>query len=250
MSNYVRVDPTQHGEVKILPHANFKHAAAHHHVPLTANEFGHASSSYPLVFMKDAQQGQFRAVAMLGLLAGKNVFFTEDEWLGVYVPAAILRAPFELGPDPQQAKTLTLYIDEDSDYVSKNQGEALFDGGEASQFLQQVQKNIADYYQHELASHKFVAQLLEHNLLKEIELLVEFDDQQRNRIKGLYTINEEVLAQLPGTVLVDFHKQNYLMPIHAMLASLIQLNRLMKLHNSSAQQKITAIQMRASVGEE
>jgi hypothetical protein len=210
---------------------------------LTVNEFGHASSSYPIVFMKDPKQGQFRAVAMLGLMPGKNLFYSEQEWLGIHVPDAILRAPFELGPDPTQDKTLTLYIDEQSEYVSIEQGEALFDGQEPTQFLYQVQQKVADYYQNELATQQFTQQLIEHKLLHEIDLLVAFDDGKKNRFKGMYTINEEALRELSDDTVLAFSKLNYLMPVHAMLASLNNLNRLMKLHNKSFQPKISGIQM-------
>jgi len=249
MSNYVLLDAAKHQNKKVLPHTNFTHSANQHHAALTINEFVQASTSFPVVFMKDPQEGKLHAVALLGLIAGKNLHVTENDWLATYVPAAILRAPFELGPDLQNDKTLTLYVDEDSPYLSEDEGQTLFDGNEPSQNLLQVQKVFADYFNNEIATQKFTAQLLEYNLLKEIELVVQYDDASSMKIKGMYTINEAALRLLDDSVVVDFNKQDYLMAIHAMLASLGQVNRLIKLHNGSSEPQIAGVQMRFDSGE-
>jgi hypothetical protein len=243
MSQFVLLDPKQHQNIRINAHDKFIHTANHHQAALTVNEFGHASTSYPVVFMKDPKRGQFRATAMLGLMPGKNLFYSEQEWHGTHIPDAILRTPFELGPDPAQDKTLTLYIDEQSEYVSSEEGDALFEGEEPTQLLRQVQQKISDYYQNELATQQFLQLLIEHKLLHEIDLLVAFEDGKKNRFKGTYTINEEALRDLNDETVLAFNKQNYLLPVHAMLTSLSNFNRLIKLHNNSERPKITGIQM-------
>ncbi|MFT5924735.1 MAG: hypothetical protein ACI9LE_001735 [Paraglaciecola sp.] len=250
MPNYVLLDAAKHQKKNILPHTNFNHSAHQHHVPVTINEFVQASTSFPVVFMKDPQEGKFHATALLGIIAGKNLHFTETDWLGTYVPASILRVPFELGPDLQNDKTLTLYVDEESQYLTENQGQALFDGENQTQSLLQVQKVFADYFKDEIATQKFIAQLLDCNLLKEIELVVQYENSSSIKIKGLYTINQSALRELSDALVIDFNKKEYLTAIHAMLASLGQVNRLIKLHNSSEEPKIAGVQMRLDSGEE
>ncbi|XPF94673.1 SapC family protein [Colwellia sp. RE-S-Sl-9] len=250
MTKYVLLDPNQHKNIKILPHKNFKQSEHQHLTPLSVNEFAQASTSFPIVYMKDAEQGKFRAISMLGLLAGKNLFFTENEWLGTYVPSTFLRTPFDLGPDPKAEKTLTLYIDQDSDYLSQTEGEALFNENEPSQFLLSIQQNISAYYQSEMMTHQFTELLLKHDLLVEIELATQYESMEQNKIKGLYTINETSLNGLSQEVLFEFHQLNFLMPIYAMLASLTQINRLMTLHNKTQNRKITGIKMNINKGDE
>jgi len=250
MPNYVLLDAGKHQKKKILAHTNFNHSAHQHHASLTINEFVQASTSFPVVFMKDPQEGKLHATALLGIIAGKNLHFTQNDWLGTYVPASILRAPFELGPDLKNDKTLTLYIDENSQYLSENEGQALFDGENQTQSLLQVQKVFADYFKDEIATQKFVAQLLKYNLLTEIELVVQYEDSSSMKIKGVYTINQSALRLLSDALVIDFNKNGYLTAIHAMLASLGQVNRLIKLHNGSEEQKIAGVQMRIDSGEE
>lgn len=249
MSNYVLLDPAKHQDLKIKPHSNFAFSQHQHQVSLVVHEFGAAASSFPVVYMKEPQQGQFRAVSMLSLIAGENHFYHEHEWQAVHLPYAFLRKPFELGPDPSQEKTLTIYVDEESDYANNLEGEALFQEGQASQFLQQVQSKMAEYYQQEQLTHQFTQQLLTLKLLKEIELLIEFVDGKKTGIKGIYTINEEVLRQLDDATVLQLNKDNFLLPIHAMSLSLIQVNRLIKQHNKCSENKILGVQMRVNAEE-
>lgn len=249
MSNYVLLDQTKHQDLKIKSHTNYAFAQNQHHSSVVVHEFAAAASSFPIVYMKDTQTGQFRAVAMFSLVSGKNLFFSDTEWLGVYVPSAFLRHPFELGPDPAQEKTLTLYLDEQSDYITADEGEALYQDKEPSQFLQSVQNKMAEYYQQESLSHQFTQKLLSLNLLKEIELLIDFADGKKSRVKGIYTIDEEALRALDDETILALNKQNFLLPIHAMLSSLTQINRLIKLHNNSAEPKILGVQMRVDAEE-
>lgn len=249
MSNYVLLDPATHQDIKIKPHNNFAFSKHQHHASLVVHEFGAAASSFPVVYMKEPTQGQFRAVALLSLLAGDNVFFTEQEWLAVHVPSAFLRKPFELGPDPTQDKTLTIYIDEQSDYISQTEGEALYQNGEATKFLQQIQSKMGEYYQQEQLTHQFTQKLLALNLLKEIELTIDFKDGKKTRVKGIYTVDEEALRQLPESTVLELNNHNFLLPIHAILSSLIQINRLIKQHNYRLENTISGVQMRVNAEE-
>jgi hypothetical protein len=250
MTNYVLLDAVKHQKKRILPHTNFNHSSQQHHASLTINEFVQASTSFPVVFMKDPQEGKLHATALLGFIAGKNLHFTQNDWLGTHVPASILRAPFELGPDLQNDKTLALYVDEDSQYLSESEGQALFDGENQTQSLLQVQKVFADYFRDEIETQKFVAQLLKYNLLTEIELVIQYENNSSMKIKGIYTINQSELRLLSDDLVIDFNKKDYLTAVHAMLASLGQVNRLIKLHNGSEEQKIAGVQMRIDSGEE
>ena len=87
--------------------------------------------------------------------------------------------------------------------------------------------------------------MLENKLLKEIELMVAYQDDNIKRVKGLYTIDEEALSKLDSDTILSFFKRNLFIPIYAMLGSLTQFNRLMKLNNQNdTLRKITRLQMR------
>lgn len=244
MPNYVLLNPAQHQGLKITASNDFAFCQQHHHCPLVVHEFGSAASSFPVIYLKDSQQGQFRAVGLLSLITGHNSFYCDQQWTAVHVPYAYTRIPFELGPDPEQDKTLTVYLDLDSEAVNENHGEALYENGQATQFLQKVEQKMLEYYQQEQLSHRFTQQLLTLNLLQEMELLLEFADGKISRLKGLYTINEQALRQLSDEQILALNQQNFLLPIHAMLTSLVQVNRLIKQHNSRSDNTISGVKMR------
>jgi hypothetical protein len=80
--------------------------------------------------------------------------------------------------------------------------------------------------------------------------VIQYEDSSSMKIKGIYTINQSALRLLSDVLVIDLNKKDYLTAIHAMLASLGQVNRLIKLHNGSEEQKIAGVQMRIDSGEE
>lgn len=248
MTNLVPLNNVQHKGVKIVSRSNFSDVANKNSMSLTAEEIAAAASSFPTVLIKDANTATFHCVALFGFEAGQNLFCIDgaSRWEGLYIPMAIQRAPFSLGPDPEQDKTLMLYLDEGSEQISQHSGSALYEeNGVETAFLKSVTKQMSDYFNAELVTQKFVSTLLEKDLVKEIELLIQFDSERTKRIKGLYTINEEKLNELDEETVVAFFKQNFFVPIYAMLNSITQLNRLFRLHNNVASEKILSLNMRA-----
>ena len=65
----------------------------------------------------------------------------------------------------------------------------------------------------------------------------------------VYTIDDEALRQLPDAAVLELNQQNLLLPIHAMLSSLLQVNRLIKQHNLSSENTIMGVQMRVNAEE-
>jgi hypothetical protein len=243
MSNPVCLDPSKHQQLRVLAHSNFKHAANNQVAALTADEFGGAASSYPVVLIKDQQSGQFRSVALLGLKPNQNLFYSQSDWHGIYMPSSVLREPFMLGPDPNKDKTLTVYLDEDSVYVSKEQGEPLFDSQGETGFLKGVQRNLADNFQNEIATQTLINELIKHGLVQELSIQIKDQQNATSGLKGLYSISETALRELPKDVQYEWHEKNYFLPIHAMLISLNQFKRLIKLNNATGNTHISGMQI-------
>lgn len=242
-----------HKNTSVIPRKGFEDYANENLLPLTANEFSSAASSFPIVFIKNGKTGQFQSIAMSAFEAGNNLYCnsTDAQWEGVYVPQVIQREPFTLGADPNDDKTLIVYLDENSGLLHKSEGDNLFEkNGDESTFLKGVHKQLGDYYQAELASHAFTKALLENNLLKEIELSINFDSQRSKRIKGLYTVDEEKLSSLDEPSIVTFFQKGYLVPIYAMLNSITQFNRLLSMHNKRMDEKVVNLKMHVADGDE
>ncbi|WP_395339130.1 SapC family protein [Ningiella sp. W23] len=238
-----------HKATKVAQREDFADFSDENLLSITIDEFAHAASSFPLVFIKNGNTGEFHSCALTGFEAGNNVYCATDntQWEGIYVPKVIRRVPFSLGLDPNADKSLTVYVDENSSALSTEHGQALFDEqGEETAFLKSVKQELVHFYNAELASQAFIKTLLDNKLLKEIEVIMQFDSSRSKRIKGLYTIEEEQLAALDESTIASFFKQQYFAPIYTMLASITQLNRMLRLHNQCMPEKITSLNMRVA----
>ena len=95
-----------------------------------------------------------------------------------------------------------------------------------------------------VSTDHFVAELLEHNFLMELELNVNCDNGENKVLKGLYSLNEQRLSQLSPENKLLFIERGYYPPIMAMLASLVQVNRMIKLYSRNNIIGINSVNMK------
>ncbi|OKY25607.1 MULTISPECIES: SapC family protein [Thalassotalea] len=252
MTNIVAVKKEQHQNVKVATQRDLRQFADQHIAPINVREFAQASTSYPIVFIKDPESGQYRSVVMLGLESGENLYLEGEKWQAIYIPQAISLVPFSLGLDPEKENTLTACVDLDSPFVGEDKDNALFDDkGEETDFFKNIHDQLGRLYENEMTSQNFLKVLTENDLLQELELNVSFSDGQNKKLVGLYGINEEKLQGLSDEKILELYKTGIFMPIHSMLASSGQVNRLAQLRNASGNaQKVANIQYNVKKAEE
>jgi len=246
MANVVPVRKAQHQNLKVATKRTLDHVKTQHIAPITAREFSQAATSYPIVLIKDPASERYRSVVMLGIEAGENLYHSEDNWQAVYIPQSISMIPFSLGIDPDKEKTLTACIDIDSEFVGEDKENALFDAeGNDTEFYKVAQESLGRLYDSERMTEKFNKELEENDLLQELELHVTYASGENKRLVGLFGINDKSLQALSDDKVLDFHKRGLFVPIHAMLGSVAQANRLAQLRNQSENtNKVVNIQVR------
>ena len=234
MTNIVPISKEQHKNTKVANQRDVSHLAGQHIMPVSAREYAQAATSFPLVFVKDPESPRYRSVAMLGLEAGENLYYGENKWNAIFIPQSVSMLPFALGLDPEKENTLTACIDMDSKYVDQEDGFALFDAeGNETEQLKGVRESLGRLYENEVGTDKFINELVENDLLIELELQIGFNNNENKKLVGLYSIDEKKLNELPEEKVLDFHKRGLYIPIHAMLCSTGQVNRLAQLRNQS-----------------
>jgi hypothetical protein len=224
----VPVNRERHAGKKIRQNQDFRFAAEAHLAAVTLHEFGRAAGIYPVVFVEDKQNDRFRPVALLGLEAGENLYVdAEGRWLASYVPAIIRRYPFALaGPDERD--NYTVCVDEGASVVNDEEGLPLFtEDGEPAEALENVRRYLGELQQMDTFTNDCVAFLSEHNMLTPMNMRVRQGEQVRN-LAGCWVVNEERLNNLSDELFLDMRKRGYIGPIYAHLASLAQMDRLMK----------------------
>lgn len=189
-------------------------------------EFRHLQAHFPIVFQLVEGDAGFQPIALFGLEEGQNLFLTDTGWDAPAVPMALQRDPFMIGR--AQDDTLQLHIDLDSPRIVRPEegevGTALFmPHGGFSDHLDHVVQLMESLHAHAEQLPAFIEALLRHQLLEPFALDVEMPGGVRSRLTGLFTINEERLAALPGAELEALARDGYLLPFYMQIASLAQL---------------------------
>ena len=234
MANVTPIKKETHQSIKIAAKRDLSHAEKQHIAPITASEYTQAATSYPIVIVKDQGTERYRSVVMLGLEAGENLYHKKEAWNAVYIPQSLSMAPFSLGVDPEKEKTLTACVDLDNPFVGEDKEHELFDAeGKDSEFFKGVQDSLGRLYDSEVVNEKFIKELVDNDLLLELELNISFISGETKKLVGLYNIDEKKVQELSDDKVLDFHKRGLFIPIHAMLGSVGQVNRLAQLRNQS-----------------
>ena len=106
-------------------------------------EFRNLQSSYPIVFRKDTDTGEFQPIALFGFEEQENLFLDDDGWDAVYIPLSVERQPFLIGfqgpPAGGGERELVIHVDMDSPRISDTDGERVFlEHGGLTEYLQRV----------------------------------------------------------------------------------------------------------------
>ncbi|MAC84321.1 MAG: peptidase [Arcobacter sp.] len=215
----------QHKEIKVKPIDNFDFVKGTHLASVMAHEFSRASSTYPIVFLEDKQNDKFRPVVMLGLDEGENLFIQDNKWNATYIPAIIRRYPFSLSRTQEDGR-FVICIDEESEFINKEEGEALFDkDGKATQIIERVKKYLTELQQMEMFTDQLCEYLKSENMFTPLNMKVKVGNEIKN-VAGAYIINEERFNSLTDEKFLELRSKNYFPPIYSHLSSLSQIERL------------------------
>ena len=237
MPNHQLLDNISHKDVHVVTKhtPDFGDNSSYSHVFIS--EFREVQAHYPIFFQKNAQTGQFEAIALFGLAGEENLFLTNLGWQAKYIPLSIQRRPFLIGfqesiENGVVSEEPVVHIDMSSPRISYNQGEAVFlpQGGQ-SPYLQQVSATLMAIHQGYQQTKAFIDTLNQHELIESVEIKVTLDDDSNHAMNFLYTINEEKVAQLSGSLVADFHRWGYLKAIHMIVASMPNMSDLITLKN-------------------
>jgi SapC len=192
-----------------------------HAIPLTAEEFVHASRHFPIVF---SVADNPVPLGLMGLNEGVNTFFDADGKLDapVYVPAYARRYPFMLAKLTQETEELSLCFDPTSDLVGEFEGgTALFDGDQPSESCKATLEFCRNFEEAGFRTQSFVDELMKHDLLMEGEVSIQqAGNEQPFVYRGFKMVDQEKLRDLRGDVLRTMNQNGMLALIFAHLFSL------------------------------
>jgi len=210
-----------HGEWKSKTTETASWMVGQHAIPLTAEEFVHASRNYPIVF---SVADNPVPLALMGLNEGVNTFFDDDGKLinPAYVPAYARRYPFMLAKLNANTEELSLCFDPTSDLLGDfAEGAALFENGEPSESCKATLEFCRNFEEAGFRTQAFVDELVKNDLLMDGEVSIQ---QQGNAqpfvYRGFKMVDQEKLRDLRGDVLRSMNQSGMLALIFAHLFSL------------------------------
>lgn len=230
-----------HKNLKVKPDAAVKQAAASHVLNLRVTEIAKAACCFPLFISKNSQSGGYALSALTSIVPGTNASVIDGQWTALYQPTSVTTYPFFLMKSPSKESSVTIGIFEDDDTFSTTEGQALFeDNDSASLYLSEQTKVLEATIKEDIQTLQFLKQLEQLNLIKPIDLVVQYQSGESQVLKGLSTIDEDVLLGLDQEQVTKLHQSGVLGAIHGLLMSIYQINLLVR--NNNQQDGMDAIQ--------
>ncbi len=232
MSELTELCSAAHGQLRVAQDCALEKAQHQHLVNLRVAELGKAVSTFPVFATRVSQTGRWALSAVCSFTQGENLFVREGNWDSLYLPTAMQTYPLYLMHSPDSEGGYTVGIEEGNPAFSETRGESLFDAnGKASLYLSRVTTLLEADIKNDIQTHQFALRLEELNMFRGIEVLVYFEDDSVQTIKGLHTLDEDRLQFLTAEELLELNNRGYLVAMHAMLLSIHQLNALIRRHN-------------------
>ncbi|MBM0106757.1 SapC family protein [Steroidobacter sp. S1-65] len=231
MNRLVALNSAAHRQLRVDQAQVLAQAAQLNMLPVVLGEFLKLCVQYPIVLTKNAATGRFSCIALFGFDKHENLFWQQGRWDAIYVPLQVTRQPFFLG-DGANDQDKVVCIDTQNVAVTQTHGELLFDEhGAETGYLRQVKQMLAALLEGEQQTERFVGKLLALELIRPMRLEIEFVDRRKQRVEGLYSIDEERLKGLPGESVAELHALDWLAPLYTMLASLGHIYSLVQRKN-------------------
>jgi hypothetical protein len=217
VTNIVLLNSEAHRPLRVHSGASAQYGDNQRFVQVIVTEFPHLVLHYPILFSKDADTGAFFCGAMLGFDAGENLFLNEGKGQESYRPLNLQRMPFyTAGSD--------LAIDLDHPRVNTSKGQPLFtDKGAPTAYLESIMSTFRDLRPGMDMTRQFIATLMQLKLVEPIDISLRFDDGATRDLTDLYTVNQDVLRELPDATVAELFRRGYLKLIYLMIASVKQI---------------------------
>lgn len=205
----------------------FQFLVGSHVVPITVNEFGVASCSFPVIFAGNEKT----PLAVMGARAGENVFVSPqgDVDPEAYLPAFVRRYPFVFASD-QGSDNMLVCIDRAAPMIGENPEMPFFNGDQPSQYTQDAIEFLKEFERHRQATEFFVKTLQDLDLFEEKSVAISNRDEQGNeqqvKVADYFAISEEKFNALPAEKFNELREKGMIAPIYAHLISLLTWPRL------------------------
>ena len=203
-------------------------------IPISHTEFQLVAREYPVVFSSGDGGKSFAAVAVLGIAAGENLFFSGASWEPkVYVPAYARRFPFCMAKvtldKVEQTKRL---ICVEKSLLDEQAGEAMFDAaGKPTERWASLERLLTEYEADLERSREMCAILSDYGLLEPFSMQATLNKDKGGgamHLTGMHRVAEKNLESLNAAQLKNLMRKGVLARLYMHLLSLENFARLLE----------------------
>ena len=235
MAKNVLLNNIEHRDLRVITRYAAEYGDNVATAMIVPTEFGDIQREYPIFFRHDAESDSFTAIVLLGLQKDENLFLDEKGWNASYVPAVLARGPFFIGfqqqtvnGQPQNVPVVNLDIEHVR--VSKTEGEPLFKAdGTNTAYLERIANMLNAIGVGMDVSKPMFEAFKAAGLIEPVKLEIKLNSEEQYDLHGMFTINQQKLANLDAETLHSLHRSGYLQGAFLVASSLSNVQRLIEL---------------------
>ncbi len=231
MPRFDVLDNVDHANLKVKLEYGENYRNNVNHTIVFPTEFQALQREYP-IFFRQADDGRFYAVALLGLDKDENLFLEDGRWHARYVPAVQASGPFALelqskNGEASDSDDPLIRIDMDDPRVNEEEGENLFlpEGG-YTPFFTETLGALRRVYVGAQVSGDFFSHLESFKLIEPITVEANYGDTLQYTVTDMFTISRERMAALSGEDLDKLNQLGLLEHCYAAMFSVGNMSRL------------------------
>jgi len=200
-------------------------------IPISYTEFALVAREYPIIFSAAANNQSFAPVAVLGMVAGENLYNSKGKWVSnVYVPAYVRRFPFcmttvTLDKVVQQNRLICV----EKSHIDDKDGEPMFDAkGQPLAKWKEIEALLTEYEVDLERSREMCGILGDYGLLEPFTMQAKFNSgDEPVRLTGMHRVAEGKIEHLNASQLKNLVKKGILSRVYAHLLSLDNFAKLL-----------------------
>jgi len=201
-------------------------------IPISLAEYQAASRDYPIVFTSGDDGRTFATVAVLGISAAENLFYTAGAWApGVYIPAYARRYPFCMAKvSVNRVERADRLICVEKSFIDDG-GESMFDGkGVPSAKWTEVERLLSEYEADLERGREMCSILADYGLLEPFSMQAKLKGQENApmQVTGMHRVAEKKLGNLNAAQIKNLMRKGILPRIYMHLMSLENFGRLLE----------------------
>jgi hypothetical protein len=200
-------------------------------LPLYGLEVGKLACDYPLFFSPIEDTYGISMMCSIDPNLESVCITKKGEWTGLYAPAYLRQQPFSVLLNSEDDQQCVVCIDDESPMLGE-EGEALFDDGEPTEYLKGVTQFVGQLYQAGKQTSLAIRAIQDADLIVPWEINVPRSEGETISVSDMYRIDESKLNALEDRQWIDLKEVGALAIIYGQLFSQGNLNKLVMAHNS------------------